>query len=290
VTRKERRPGVVRGRILHHRTQADCATAAHVHGLGVPGQAGRPSRPCDPFPGPPRPCAHPAGQRLPPAPSASGIPAVRPTPDPRPTPRVRQGPALGRMARHGAEFSRRAHPGRLSAALRTAASVGRQRRQPHAAHPRPDENAACQHRWHAGRFRPPAWPPAHARLEAVCEREASPLRVGCHHRPGLPVPAPGRAGQPSPCRPQGPQPAALVAPHARNHSLTESCTGRPAPNGPKRQAQVPLAAHRQLRPAGNRLPPGIDVFYHQDSGTAFQATPRGRHRIRAEVGFELAIE
>ncbi len=34
---------------------------------------------------------------------------------------------------------------------------------------------------------------------------------------------------------------------------------------------------------------GTDVFYHQGSGTASQATPRGRHRIRAEVGFELAI-
>jgi hypothetical protein len=27
--------------------------------------------------------------------------------------------------------------------------------------------------------------------------------------------------------------------------------------------------------------PGTDVFYHQGSGTASQATPRGRHRIRA---------
>jgi hypothetical protein len=35
--------------------------------------------------------------------------------------------------------------------------------------------------------------------------------------------------------------------------------------------------------------PGTDVFYHQGSGTASQATPRGRHRIRAGVGFELAI-
>ncbi len=34
---------------------------------------------------------------------------------------------------------------------------------------------------------------------------------------------------------------------------------------------------------------GIDVFYHQGSGMASQATPRGRHRIRAEAGFELAI-
>jgi hypothetical protein len=36
--------------------------------------------------------------------------------------------------------------------------------------------------------------------------------------------------------------------------------------------------------------PGIDVFYHQGSGTASQATPRGRYRICAEVGFELAIQ
>jgi hypothetical protein len=35
--------------------------------------------------------------------------------------------------------------------------------------------------------------------------------------------------------------------------------------------------------------PGTDVFYHQGSGTASQATPRGRHRIRAGVGFELVI-
>ncbi len=35
--------------------------------------------------------------------------------------------------------------------------------------------------------------------------------------------------------------------------------------------------------------PGTDVSYHQGSGTASQATPRGRHRIRAGVGFELAI-
>ncbi len=35
--------------------------------------------------------------------------------------------------------------------------------------------------------------------------------------------------------------------------------------------------------------PGTDVFYHQGSGTASQATPRGRHRVRAGVGFELAI-
>jgi hypothetical protein len=35
--------------------------------------------------------------------------------------------------------------------------------------------------------------------------------------------------------------------------------------------------------------PGTDVFFHQGSGTASQATPRGRHRIRAAVGFELAI-
>ncbi len=34
---------------------------------------------------------------------------------------------------------------------------------------------------------------------------------------------------------------------------------------------------------------GTDVFYHQGSGTASQATPRGRHGIRADVGFELAI-
>ncbi len=41
-------------------------------------------------------------------------------------------------------------------------------------------------------------------------------------------------------------------------------------------------------PEGNQKP-GTDVFYHQGSGTASQATPRGRHRIRAGVGFELAI-
>ncbi len=35
--------------------------------------------------------------------------------------------------------------------------------------------------------------------------------------------------------------------------------------------------------------PGTDVFYHQGSGAASQATPRGHHRIRAGVGFELAI-
>ncbi len=34
---------------------------------------------------------------------------------------------------------------------------------------------------------------------------------------------------------------------------------------------------------------GIDVFYHQGLGMASQATPRGRHSIRAEEGLELAI-
>ncbi len=37
------------------------------------------------------------------------------------------------------------------------------------------------------------------------------------------------------------------------------------------------------------LKPEIDVFYHQGSGTASLATPRGCHCVRAEVGFELAI-
>jgi hypothetical protein len=43
---------------------------------------------------------------------------------------------------------------------------------------------------------------------------------------------------------------------------------------------------RQRRPT-RRLPikPGTDVFYHQGSGTASQATPRGRHRIRSGVGY-----
>ncbi len=48
--------------------------------------------------------------------------------------------------------------------------------------------------------------------------------------------------------------------------------------------------YRRVRTAClKEIKPGIDVFYHHCSGTASQATPRGRHWIRAEVGFELAI-
>ncbi len=56
---------------------------------------------------------------------------------------------------------------------------------------------------------------------------------------------------------------------------------------------LPLPDHGQMWTMWSlwwaKFETGTDVFYHQGSGTASQATPRGRHRIRAEVGFELAI-